>query len=103
MKNKMEKKIYILKMVGILGTGIFSENKEAVLKLWEVFNDYEFRRLRSQQDWNDDEKFYWPENLIVRLETKKVYLHENETRALKAKKAHEHAKKVGIISKKKNP
>lgn len=99
----VEKKVYIIKISGLY-SGIFSESKEEILKLWEIFNEGNFRRLKSERDWDDDnERFYWPKELKVSLESKRVYLHENEERALKAKKAHKHAKKVGIISKKKKP
>lgn len=98
----MEKKVYVVKIGrGYLGSGIYSESKEKILKLWEAFNEGNFRKLKSENEWSSGEKFHWSEPLEVQLESKTIYLHEDEERALKAKKAYKHAKKVGIISKKK--
>lgn len=95
----MEKKIYTIKIGGL--NTMFSESKEDMLKAWEVLQGCGLRKLRSEHDWDNDEKYYWPEELKIQLEAKTVYLHENEEKAMKAKAAYKHAKKVGIISKKK--
>ena len=94
----MEKKIYIIRLDY---NSLFSESKEEMLKLWEILGEGKIKMLHSENDYDDDEKFYWPGVLNVRLEMKNVYLHENQEKAERAKLAHEHAIKVGIISKKK--
>lgn len=94
----MEKKIYIVKID--FANSLFSESKEEMLKLWEVLGEGNVKRLHSENDYSDDEKFYWPEDLHVRLEIRNIYLHENQDKAEKAKKAFTQAKKVGLIGQK---
>lgn len=94
-----EKKIYTIQ-IGF-GNKIYSESKEEMIKLWDTLQDGTFKRLHSEHDWDDNEKFYWPGDLKLQLESKIVYLHEDEAKAIKAKKAHKLAKKVGIIQSKK--
>lgn len=98
--KNMTKKIYIIQL-GPIGTKIFSESKEEMLKLWELLQGGNFKKLHSEHDWDDNEMFYWPQDLRIELKSNMVYLHEDQEGAKKAKIAHEHAKKVGIISKKK--
>lgn len=96
----MEKKIFTLKGTPY-GVSIFSESKEEMLKLWDLLQEGNFKTLSSDHDWDDDEMYFWPGDLKVQLEAKTIYLYENKDKANKAKAAYKHAKKVGIISKKK--
>ena len=93
----MEKKIYVLKSDF---NCFFSESKEEMIKIWSMLEASNIKRLGSEHDWDDNEIYSWPEELKLTLEVKNVYLYENKDRAMKGKAAIKHAKKVGIIQKK---
>ena len=101
-KENSEKQIYVLKLRPSLDE-IFSESKEDILELWNLLSRKGFQELRSvyQFSLTEMERFYYPGDYKISISGKEVYIHENKDRAMKSKDAFEHAKKVGIISKKK--
>jgi len=97
------KKVWILNLKRF-GEKIYSENKEDLLKLWELLDSGNFHRLKSvskSYEWEEDknDKFYYPENFKLEVSSLKIYLHPNKDRAEKSMAAYEKLQKVGIKTK----
>lgn len=94
----MEKKrIYIIE-IGL--QKFFTKDKQKAYELFELLEN--FKKLMYTWDTNfRGERFAWPEDLRIELESLEIDIYESKEKAQKSHEAYERAKKIGLIKKKK--
>jgi len=95
MKHQTKRVYYI--EIGLIK--IFIEDKEKAYQLWQLLTDGAFKKLGHVWD-SGDEKFFWPEDLRISLESRVIDLYPSRKEAEDSSRNYEKAKKMGLVSKK---
>jgi len=95
----MEKKrVYIVQVS--FGDKFATFNKEEAVKLLTILEN--MKKLWDEgSHWSDNEKFCWLEDLRIEVKSALLDIYPNKEEAKRCKENYEKAKKMGLISKKK--